>query len=50
MTIPIRNLDYLLLYASEALDEGEAIAAGETPEIRIADLFADYLDTGYDAV
>lgn len=46
MTIPIRNLYYLLLYAYDALDEWDVVEAGELPEARIADLFAHVLDTG----
>jgi 5-methylcytosine-specific restriction enzyme subunit McrC len=46
MTIPIRNLYYLLVYAYDALDEGDVIEAGALPETGLVDLFAHVLDTG----
>ena len=46
MSIPIRNLYYLLLYAYDALDESDVADAGSLPETRIADLFAHVLDSG----
>jgi 5-methylcytosine-specific restriction enzyme subunit McrC len=46
MSIPIRNLYYLLLYAYDALDEAGVVEAGELPETRLGDLFAHVLDGG----
>jgi 5-methylcytosine-specific restriction enzyme subunit McrC len=46
VSIPVRNLYYLLLYAYDALDEGEVVEAGALPEARVADLFAHVLDHG----
>src|SRR5262249_28857015 len=46
VSIPVRNLYYLLLYAYDALDEGEVVEAGALPETGVADLFAHVLDAG----
>lgn len=46
--IPIRNLYYLLLYAWDALEEGDPTAAGAEPNTRLLDLLAATLTRGVD--
>lgn len=46
--IPIQNIYYLLIYAWDALDEGESISADAEPETTILDLLAGVLNRGID--
>jgi 5-methylcytosine-specific restriction enzyme subunit McrC len=50
MNIPILNIYYLLLYAWDALEEGDVVNVGELHSTRLQDLFARVLIAGVDHV
>ncbi|MBX3351824.1 MAG: hypothetical protein KF684_02725 [Phycisphaeraceae bacterium] len=46
MTIPIRNIYYLLLYAWDALDASHLVRVGQTESPRVLDLLASIVEAG----
>src|SRR5262245_26757550 len=46
--IPIQNLYYLLLYAWDALEQGEAVGVEVEPQTQVLDLLAAVLNRGLD--
>ena len=50
MNIPIQNLYYLLLYAWDALEEGQMVEASAQSETQILDLLGGVLSSGIDHI